>query len=117
MFENSLKLVADAGLSFLHVFSLQPARGHTRRAHAAAGAHGGEETRRPPARDGRGGAAAPSAGLWWDGKSRCSRKRTGLGRTPCFTPVAFAGDAAPGTIVTARITGLADGALTAELVA
>ena len=37
MFENTLQLVDDAGLSYLHVFPVQPAQGHARRAHAAIG--------------------------------------------------------------------------------
>ena len=40
MFENSLKLVDDAGLSFLHVFPFQPARRHAGGADAATAARG-----------------------------------------------------------------------------
>jgi threonylcarbamoyladenosine tRNA methylthiotransferase MtaB len=40
-------------------------------------------------------------------------EKPGLGRTPCFTPVAFAGDA--GDFIRVRITGTRQGQLTGDI--
>ena len=53
MFENTPALVDDAGLSYLHVFPVQPAQRHACRAHAAGGSQAGEGTCRAPSREGR----------------------------------------------------------------
>ena len=54
MFENSLEIVEECGLTHLHVFPFSPARGNAGRAHAAAaGARSSRSARRgcaPPAR-------------------------------------------------------------------
>jgi threonylcarbamoyladenosine tRNA methylthiotransferase MtaB len=42
-------------------------------------------------------------------------EQAGVGRTPCFAPARFAGAAEPGSIVEARITGVAGNHLIAQL--
>jgi hypothetical protein len=40
-----------------------------------------------------------------------------MGRSECFAPVVFEGDAAPATFVRSRITGTRDDALVADIAA
>jgi len=44
-------------------------------------------------------------------------EQPGVGRSECFAPVAFGGDAARATFVRARITGMSDGMLRAGIAA
>ena len=60
MFANSLSLVDDCGLTFLHVFPYSRARGDARGAHAASAWRRDLEARRRIAREGRCRAEAPS---------------------------------------------------------
>ena len=107
MFENTRRLVEDAGLVWLHVFPYSPrpgtpaARmpqvpGPERRARAAAlrAAGGGPRRRFLEARVG--------------GDARVLLEKADRGRDECFAEVAFERPAgAPGTLVQARITGTA----------
>ena len=52
MFENSLKIVDECGLTFLHVFPYSPAPRNTRSPHAHAGERCDQAPRRTVARKG-----------------------------------------------------------------
>ena len=110
MFENSVKLVEDAGLSFLHVFpfSARP---------------GTPAAKMPPmpgamVKD----RAARLRAIGDDARARHLQsllgqtrtllmERGGIGRAPCFTPAKL--DAAPGSFIRARFTGVANDTLIA----
>jgi threonylcarbamoyladenosine tRNA methylthiotransferase MtaB len=111
MFENSVKLVEDAGLSFLHVFPYS-ARAGTPAARMPALAPAIVKDR--AARLRAAGDTARNRHLQaLVGQSRTLlMERGGIGRAPCFTPAKL--DAAPGTFVQARFTGVAGGMLIAE---
>jgi threonylcarbamoyladenosine tRNA methylthiotransferase MtaB len=113
MFENSLKLVQDCGLTFLHVFPYSPRKGTP--------AARMPQVRGPEIRD-------RAARLRAAGEAALARHLTGqvgtlhqvltegprMGRTEGFTEVDFAGDQPEGRILTARITGVSGGRLLAE---
>ena len=104
MFENSLRLVEECGLTFLHVFPFSPRKGTP--------AARMPQLRGPVIRD-------RAARLRAAGETALARHlaaQTGrthriltegprIGRTEQFTEVAFAGDRPEGHIVTAAITG------------
>jgi threonylcarbamoyladenosine tRNA methylthiotransferase MtaB len=103
MFENSLSLVDDAGLSRLHVFPYSP-RPQTPAAKMPQlpRATVGERA----ARLRRKGEAALAARLdtMLGSRHMVLAERGGIGRTPCFTPVEI-GDVAHGTLMSFHITG------------
>ena len=103
MFENSLSLVDDAGLSRLHVFPYSP-RPQTPAAKMPQlpRATVGERA----ARLRRKGEAALAARLdtMLGSRHMVLAERGGIGRTPCFTPVEI-GDVAHGTLICFHITG------------
>ena len=90
MFENTLALVDDAGLSYLHVFPFCPAQGHAGRAHAAAAAHYDQRTRGRLRAKGEVALRQRLANLIGTEQDVLVEK-PGLGRTPCFAPVQFVG--------------------------
>lgn len=103
MFENSLSLVDDAGLSRLHVFPYSPRTGtpaakmpqlprSTIRDRAARLRNKGE-TALQARLDGMKGS-----------RHMVLAERGGIGRTPCFTPVEI-GDVAYGTLLPVTVTG------------
>ena len=105
MFEQTMALVEEAGLSFLHVFPFSPRPGTpaarmpqlpraTIKARAAAlrGAGDAALDRHLAAQVGR-----TVSGLV---------ERGGMARAEDFTEVAFEGEAAPGSIVSLRVTGV-----------
>jgi threonylcarbamoyladenosine tRNA methylthiotransferase MtaB len=105
MFENSLTLVDDAGLSFLHVFPYS--------------ARKGTPAARMPQLDGK-AIRDRAARLRAKGEAVMAMRnaslvgtthvllmeKVGIGRTPCFSPVHFAGSAEPGSFIDVRITGI-----------
>jgi threonylcarbamoyladenosine tRNA methylthiotransferase MtaB len=103
MFENSLKLVDDAGLSRLHVFPYSPRPG-TPAAKMPQLPRAIIKDR--AARLRQKGEAALQARL--DGmkgsRHMVLAERGGIGRTPCFTPVEI-GEVAYGTFLPVAITG------------
>jgi threonylcarbamoyladenosine tRNA methylthiotransferase MtaB len=103
MFENSLALVDDAGLSNLHVFPYSPRPG-TPAAKMPQLPRAVIKLR--AARLRQKGEAALTARL--DGMTGSHHmvlmERDGIGRTPCFTPVEV-GDVPYGTFLPVRITG------------
>jgi len=111
MFQNSLRLVEDAGLSFLHVFpySARPGTAAAKMPPVAAGL-----VKERAARLREAGAAARTRHL----RTLLGQERTllmergSVGRAPCFTPARL--EAAPGTFVRARFTAIANDMLIAE---
>jgi threonylcarbamoyladenosine tRNA methylthiotransferase MtaB len=104
MFENTLSLVDDAGLCYLHVFPFSPRRG-TPAARMPQISRDIVKERAARLR------AKGEASL----RARLDRltgnthdilvEKAGLGRTPCFASVAFEGAAEPGSIAPARMIG------------
>ena len=112
MFQNSLKLVEDAGLSQLHVFGFSPRQGTpAARMPQLPRALVKERSGRLRAR----GDAALGARLDGMKGSRHTvlMERGGIGRTPCFTPVKF--DAPHGSFLPLTITGRSGGRLVGAL--
>jgi threonylcarbamoyladenosine tRNA methylthiotransferase MtaB len=103
MFQNSLKLVDDAGLSRLHVFAFSPRPGTPA---AKMPQLPGATVKQRAARLRRKGETSLAARLDSMAGSRHTvlMERGGIGRTPCFTPVEV-GDRAHGTFLTIRVTG------------
>ncbi|WP_395540540.1 tRNA (N(6)-L-threonylcarbamoyladenosine(37)-C(2))-methylthiotransferase MtaB [Neotabrizicola sp. sgz301269] len=112
MFENSLKLVEDCGLTFLHVFPFSPRKGTPA---ARMPQVRGPAIKARAARLREAGAAALAAHLAGQQGSlhRILTETPRLGRTEQFTEVVFAEDQPEGVILTARITGSAGERLTA----
>jgi threonylcarbamoyladenosine tRNA methylthiotransferase MtaB len=113
MFENSAKLVADAGLSFLHVFPFSPRPGTpASKMPPVPGAVVKERAARLRAIGDNARAQHLQSLL---GQTRTLlMERGGIGRSPCFTPAKL--DAAPGTFVSARFTAIAGDTLIAVAV-
>jgi threonylcarbamoyladenosine tRNA methylthiotransferase MtaB len=103
MFENSLKLVDDAGLSRLHVFAYSPRPGTPA---ARMPQLPGTTVKQRAARLRQKGEASLGARLdsMIGSRHTVLMERGGIGRTPCFTPVQI-GNLAHGTFLTVRITG------------
>jgi threonylcarbamoyladenosine tRNA methylthiotransferase MtaB len=112
MFDNSLKLVQDCGLTFLHVFPFSPRKGTPA---ARMPQVRGPAIKARAARLRAAGAAALAAHLaGQQGQThRILTETPRLGRTEQFTEVAFAADQPEGVILTATITGSAGERLTA----
>ena len=104
MFQNTLDLVEDAGLAFLHVFPFSPRPG-TPAARMPAVARAEVKARAARLR------AAGQAGLARHLAAQVGRtvlglvERPGLARAEDFTEIAFKGDAPAGAIVALRVTG------------
>ena len=104
MFENSLRLVEDCGLTWLHVFPFSPRAGTPA---ARMPQVAGTLVRVRAARLRAAGAARVAAHLAaMQGREvRLLMERPDLGRTEGFAATRLAAEAAPGAIVAARITG------------
>jgi len=113
MFENSLALVDDAGLSLLHVFPYSP-RPQTPAANMPQLPRTSVKQRATRLR--QKGEAALHARLDAMAGSRHTvlMERGGIGRTPCFTPVSF-DKGVPGTLLALNITGRSGDRLTGAL--
>ncbi|WP_439140237.1 tRNA (N(6)-L-threonylcarbamoyladenosine(37)-C(2))-methylthiotransferase MtaB [Roseicyclus sp.] len=111
-FENSLKLVVECGLTWLHVFPYSPRPG-TPAARMPQVAGAAIKARAARLRDA--GAARVAAHLAAQtGKThRILMENPRMGRTEQFTEVDFRADQPEGAIITARITGHAGARLTA----
>ena len=113
MFENSLRLVDECSLTWLHVFPFSPRQGTP----AARMPQVQPEVARERARRlralGEERAATHRAAM----RGRTATllmERADLGRTEGFAPTRLAGERTPGILVDARIVGEADGLLLAE---
>jgi threonylcarbamoyladenosine tRNA methylthiotransferase MtaB len=104
MFDNSLRLVEECGLTWLHVFPYSPRRGTPA---ARMPQVPGAAIRARAARLRAAGAARLEAHLAAQVGQEHSvlMESPRLGRTAQFTEVAFAADRPEGRIVTARISG------------
>jgi threonylcarbamoyladenosine tRNA methylthiotransferase MtaB len=113
MFENSLRLVEDCGLTWLHVFPFSPRQGTPA---ASMPQVDGAAVRARAARLRAAGAARVAAHLAaMQGREvRLLMERPDLGRTEGFAQTRLNAQVAPGTIVAARITGHEDDLLLAE---
>ncbi len=116
MFQNSLKLVADAGLSALHVFPFSPRKGTP--AAKMPGLPRATVKERAARLRACGTAAQAARYEAMQGQQHTILvEKPGMGRTACFAPVAFAGDAAPGSFVSVRLSGQSSDHLLGELAA
>jgi threonylcarbamoyladenosine tRNA methylthiotransferase MtaB len=112
MFENSLKLVDDAGLTFLHVFPYSARKGTpAARMPQLNGAIIKERAAHLRAK-GDAALAARNAALIGTTQTLLMEKAN-LGRTACFMPVRYTGMAEPGAFVNVRITHIQDNHLIA----
>ncbi len=114
MFENSLRLVKDAGLTFLHVFPFSPRRGTP-------------AARMPPVP--RDVVKARAARLRAEGAVALAQRLTsmvggqqailveqpGRGRTACYAAVRFEAAAEPGAIIRMRVINAVGDHLKAEV--
>jgi threonylcarbamoyladenosine tRNA methylthiotransferase MtaB len=114
MFQNSLDLVDDAGLSRLHVFPFSPRNGTAAakmpqlprpliKERAARLRAKGEE------------ALARRLDAMKGSRHLVLAEKNGTGHTPCFTPVTFDGPYIRGTLIPLTITGRAGNHLTGTL--
>jgi threonylcarbamoyladenosine tRNA methylthiotransferase MtaB len=113
MFDNTLKLVDEAGLSYLHVFPFSARKG------TPAARMPQLDRRTVKARAMRLRAAGTSAldrrlASLVGSKHAVLIEKDSSGHTPCFAPIRLNASAEPGDIVHARVTGVADRVLQAE---
>jgi threonylcarbamoyladenosine tRNA methylthiotransferase MtaB len=114
MFENTVRLVEETGLAFLHVFPFSPRPG-TPAARMPQLARPVIKARAARLR------AAGEAALARHLASQIGREvkglveRGGVARAEDFTEIAFVGEAVVGSIVRLRVTGAEGGKLTADL--
>jgi threonylcarbamoyladenosine tRNA methylthiotransferase MtaB len=114
MFQQTMRLVDEAGLTNLHVFPFSPRNG-TPAARMPQVAKGVIKERAARLRaKGEVTTARRQLSLARSVQTLLVEQR-GMGRSECFTPIVFLGDAAPGTLVRARITGVSGGKLRAEI--
>ncbi len=110
MFENSMRLVEDCGLTWLHVFPYSPREGTPA---ARMPQVRGEAIRDRAARLRAAGDRAQARHL--EGlvgrRAQVLIESAQMGRTETFAEVAFAEDQTVGAIVATRLTGVADGQL------
>ena len=109
MFDNTLALVDDAGLSYLHVFPFSARKGTpAARMPQVPGALVKSRARRLRAK----GKAALATRLasFVGTEQELLVERAGLGRTRCFAYVRFEADAVPGSLLRARVMA-SDGAM------
>ena len=112
MFENSLRLVADCGLTFLHIFPYSARQG-TPAARMPAVPGPAIKSRAARLRAAGDQALRRHLAAQTGQTHRILTEAPRMGRTEQFTQVAFAADQAEGAIVTARITGTTATTLTA----
>jgi threonylcarbamoyladenosine tRNA methylthiotransferase MtaB len=104
MFENTVRLADDAGLTFLHVFPFSARKGTP----AARMPQLPREIVKARAARLREKGAARLASRWRTlagSEQIVLVEKDGMGRTPCFAPTRFTATAAPGSFVRVRITG------------
>jgi threonylcarbamoyladenosine tRNA methylthiotransferase MtaB len=104
MFDNSLKLVDDAGLTFLHVFPFSARKGTPAARMPLLGGHEIKERAARLRAKGDAALAARSRTLVGTDQTVLMEKPD-MGRTACFMPVHLAQGAEPGTFADVRIAG------------
>ncbi len=113
MFENTMRLVNDAGLIYLHVFPFSPRKGTP----AARMPQVSRDVVKSRARRLRAiGTTALASQLqsMIGSEQDLLVEKEGVARTACYAQVALAGPALPGTFVRARISGATNTNLVAE---
>ena len=103
MFQNSLSLVDDAGLSFLHVFPFSPRKG-TPAARMPQLAPGLARERAARLRQQGEAARASHLKAMIGSTKEILVEKGNVGHTPCFAPVRFAGT--PGSFAAVTLTGI-----------
>ncbi len=98
MFENTLKLVDDAGLSYLHVFPFSPRKGTPAARMPQLAEAARERTRRALAREGRGGAWRRICSRWSAANRRCWSRRPAWAARPASRRRTFARRCAAGRV-------------------
>ena len=112
MFENTLKLVDEAGLTTLHVFPFSPRKGTpAARMPQLPRSLAKERAGRLRARGDT--ALAQRLASLVGTEQNLLIEKSGLGRTRCFAPVHVAGDGAPGSVMQVRIASAGRDHLTA----
>jgi threonylcarbamoyladenosine tRNA methylthiotransferase MtaB len=104
MFENSYSLIDDAGLSYLHIFPFSP-RNATPAARMPQVAKPLIKERAAKLRAKGAKALAARLNTLVGSERTLLVEKAGMGRTECFAPVRFDGDAASGALIRAHITG------------
>ena len=114
MFDNTLRLVDEAGLSMLHVFPFSPRKGTpAARMPQLAKPLVKERAARLRAHGETAFAARMRALVGTE--QMLLVEKSGMGRTSCFAPAYFEGSAIPGEIVRTKITGADATSLKAQL--
>ena len=91
MFDNTLAIVDDCGLTYLHVFPFSPRPGTPAARMPQLDRGAGQGARRAAAREGRGGASPPISPPRRAPRRQVLVERGGIGRTEHFTPAEIAG--------------------------
>ena len=114
MFEQSLALVEECGLTWLHVFPFSPRAGTPAARMPQVGGHAIRERAQRLRAAGTERVRAHLDAMRGREVALLMEK-AGLGRTEGFAQTLVAGSHVPGSIVRARVTGAADGMLLAEV--
>jgi threonylcarbamoyladenosine tRNA methylthiotransferase MtaB len=114
MFVNTLRLVDEAGLSMLHVFPFSARKG-TPAARMPQLSKPLVKERAARLRAHGEAALAARMRVLAGTEQKLLIEKTGMGRTSCFAPAYFEGNAVPGAILRAKITGANTTSLKAEL--
>ena len=113
MFQRTVDLVDEAGLTNLHVFRFSPRPGTPAARMPQVAKHVAKE--RAARLRAKGAAARHRQLSMVSSEQTLLVERPGMGRSECFTPISFDGDAPPASIIRCRVTGLAGNELRAEL--
>ena len=114
MFANTLKLIDEAGLSMLHVFPFSARKG-TPAARMPQLAKPLVKERAARLRAHGEAALAARMHTLIGTEQMLLVEKTNMGRTSCFAPAYFEGNALPGAMLRVRIASAKPNALTAEL--
>ena len=115
MFQQTMKLIDEAGLSTVHVFPFSPRAGTPAARMPQLDRRIVKDRAAQLRAKGEAAVAMRHASLLGSVHTLLS-ERGGIGRTECFAPVAIA-DAAPGSFVRARITNMTGSRLVGEIAA
>lgn len=114
MFENTLRLVEECGLAFLHVFPYSPRQG-TPAARMPQVARPVIRARAARLREAGEIALQRHLARHVGREARILLERDTVARLDDFTPIRLASPASPGTLQTAKVTGIAGSMLTGEI--
>ncbi|ORE95600.1 MiaB family RNA modification protein [Stappia sp. 22II-S9-Z10] len=116
MFENTLAIIADCGLSHVHVFPFSPRAG-TPAARMPQLPRPVVKERAARLREAADAAMATTLSAAVGTTAEVLVEEDGRGRTETYLPASTSAAAAPGSFVTGRVTGIASGVLTIESMA